>query len=200
MDPSGIFVEKTLAIIKPDAVLKAEEIEDIILRFNFTILNKRWVHLTPEQCSEFYIEHSSKIFFPSLVAFMSSGPVIAMELGRENAIAAWRELMGPTNSIKARETHPDTVRALYGTDEQRNACHGSDSRASAEREIRFFFSDSVVEPIPRGQAAKDYLDLNVNATLLKGLTQLCREKPLDPLVWLADWLMANNPYKPRVNC
>ena len=70
-------------------------------------LQKRRIHLTPEQCSDFYAEHYGKMFFPSLVAYMSSGPIIAMVLARENAIGYWRELAGPTNSFKARETHPD---------------------------------------------------------------------------------------------
>jgi len=198
MEAPQIFVERTLAIIKPDALHKAEEIEDIILRSGFTILQKRRVHLTPEQASDFYAEHYGKLFFPSLVAYMSSGPVLAMVLAKEKAIPYWRELIGPTNTLKARQTHPDCLRSIYGTDDQRNGLHGSDSYASAEREIRFFFPDSIVEPIASGQAAKDYLAKTVNPTLLKGLTQLSKEKPQDPVIWLADWLLENNPNKPQV--
>jgi nucleoside diphosphate kinase len=194
-----IYVQRTLAIIKPDAIHKAEEIEDIILRTGFSILHKRWIHLSPEQCSEFYSDHSSKIFFPSLVAFMSSGPVVVMELAKTNAIKSWRELIGPTNSKKARELQLDCIRAKYGTDEQCNAVHGSDSEANAEREIRFFFTSSIIEPVPNGQIAKDYLDNKLNSTILKALTQLCKEKPADPMTWLADYLITNNPYKPLVN-
>ncbi len=192
------MVQRTLAIIKPDAIYKAEEIEDIILRTGFTILQKRWIHLSPEQCSEFYSDHSSKIFFPSLVAFMSSGPVVVMELAKANAIKAWRELIGPTNSKKARELHIDCIRAKYGADEQCNAVHGSDSEANAEREISFFFSSSVIEPIATSQMAKDYLENKLNSTLLKALTELCKQKPTDPLTWLADYLVCNNPYKPLI--
>ncbi|CAH1794230.1 unnamed protein product [Owenia fusiformis] len=198
MQAPQIFVERTLAIIKPDAVHKSEEIEDIILRSGFTVIQKRRVHLTPEQASDFYAEHYGKMFFPSLVAYMSSGPILAMCLAREKAIAYWRELIGPTNTLKAKETHPDCLRAIYGTDDQRNALHGSDGYSAAEREIRFFFPDSVVEPIPVGQAARDYLAKSVNPTLLKGLTTLCKEKPRDPVVFLADWLLENNPNKPQV--
>jgi nucleoside-diphosphate kinase len=71
------------------------------------IFQKRRVQLTPEQASDFYAEHFGKLFFPSLVAYMSSGPVIALILSKEKAISYWRELVGPTNSLKARETHPD---------------------------------------------------------------------------------------------
>ncbi|XP_074647513.1 nucleoside diphosphate kinase homolog 5-like [Tubulanus polymorphus] len=193
-----VFVERTLAIIKPDAVDKADEIEDIISRSGFTILQKRRVKLTPEQASDFYAEHFGKMFFPSLVAYMSKGPIIPMVIAKEGAISHWRTLIGPTNTLKARQTHPDCLRAIYGTDDQRNALHGSDCFSSAEREIRFFFPDSVVEPIPVGQAARDYLAKAVNPTLLKGLTNLCKQKPADPVIWLADWLLENNPNKPKV--
>lgn len=199
MSSESIHVQRTLAIIKPDAVHKAEEIEDIIIRTGFTILQKRWVHLSPEQCSEFYSDHSSKIFFPSLVAYMSRGSVVVMELAKESAIQSWRNLIGPTNSKKARETEPETIRAKYGLDEQCNAVHGSDSVNNAEREIRFFFSKSIIEPVPSNQSASDYLELKLNPTLLKALTQLCKEKPHDPVIWLADWLLANNPFKPIVH-
>ncbi|XP_071829226.1 nucleoside diphosphate kinase homolog 5-like [Apostichopus japonicus] len=199
MQPPQIYVERTLAMVKPDAIHKAENIEEIILRSGFTILSKRRIHLTPEQASDFYAEHYGKMFFPSLVAYMSSGPIIVMVLAKENAIPYWRELCGPTNSMKARETHPDSIRALYGVDDQRNAVHGSDGIVNAEREIRFMFNDSIVEPIPVKQAAKDYLERAVNITLLAGLTELCKKKPEDPVKWLADWLIANNPNKPTIN-
>lgn len=196
--PDSIKIEQTLAMIKPDATKNAEVIEDMILRAGFTILNKRWVHLSPELCSEFYNEHSSKIFFPGLVAFMSSGPIVALQLARPDAIATWRALIGPTNAKKAREQAPDSIRARFGTDEQQNAVHGSDSETSAEREIRFFFSRSIVEPIPEKQSAIDYLEARVNPTLLRGLTSLCKEKPDQPFEYLARWLLENNPYKPVV--
>ncbi|XP_015748137.1 PREDICTED: nucleoside diphosphate kinase homolog 5-like [Acropora digitifera] len=91
-----------------------------------------------------------------------------------------------------------SLRAIYGTDSTKNALHGSDSYSSAEREIHFFFPDSIVEPISTGQAAKDYLTRTVTPTLLKGLTELCKKKPADPILWLSDWLIANNPNKPQV--
>ena len=194
-----IFVERTLAIIKPDAVNKSSEIEEIILRAGFTVLQKRRVHLTPEQASDFYAEHYGKMFFPSLVAFMSSGPIVVYSLGREHAIQHWRKLIGNMKPKIAKDLQPDSIRAIYGTDDTRNAVHGSDSFTSAEREIRFMFPESTIEPIPAGQYAKDYLSKNVNPVLLKGLTELCKNKPADPITWLADWLLENNPNKPNVD-
>ncbi|XP_066505895.1 nucleoside diphosphate kinase homolog 5 isoform X1 [Hoplias malabaricus] len=193
-----LFLERTLALIKPDAVDKSEEIEDIILQSGFTILQKRKLQLSPEQCSDFYAEQYGKLFFPSLTAFMSSGPVIALALARDQAIASWKALMGPANSTKAKETHPDSIRAKYGTSDLRNAVHGSETFSAAERELKFMFPNSLIEPVPMGEAANDYLNRYINPTLLIGLTELCKSKPADPFIWLAEWLMKNNPNKPKL--
>jgi len=195
---SYIHVEQTLALIKPDAIDKADEIEEMILQHGFAIVQRRRVHITPEQTSEFYAEHFGKMFFPSLVAFMSSGEILAMILARKDAITHWRQVIGPTQTARAREVSPESIRALFGTDNQRNAVHGSDSTEAAVREIHFFFPDAVIEPLPTSQEAKDYLAKAVNPTLLKGLTALCKTKPADPLIWLSDWLVNNNPNKPRI--
>lgn len=71
------------------------------------MLQTRRIQLTPEQASDFYAEHYGKLFFPSLVAYISSGPIIALALSRDKSIAHWRDLIGPTNTLKARQTHPD---------------------------------------------------------------------------------------------
>uniref|UniRef100_A0A6J0SU71 Nucleoside diphosphate kinase homolog 5 isoform X1 n=1 Tax=Pogona vitticeps TaxID=103695 RepID=A0A6J0SU71_9SAUR len=198
MPEPQIYVERTLAIIKPDIINKEVEIEDIILRSGFTIVQKRKLHLSPEQCSNFYVEQYGKMFFPNLTAYMSSGPLIAMVLARHKAISYWKELLGPSSSIVAKETYPDSLRAIYGTDDLRNGLHASASFSSAEREIRFMFPEVVIEPIPAGQAARDYLNLYVIPTLLKGLTALCKKKPADPFTWLADWLIEHNPNTPKL--
>nr|XP_033782717.1 nucleoside diphosphate kinase homolog 5 isoform X2 [Geotrypetes seraphini] len=161
-------------------------------------LKKRKLQLSPEQCSDFYAEQYGKMFFPSLTAFMSSAPIVAMTIARQNAVAYWKELMGPTNSLIAKETHPTSLRAVFGNDDLRNAVHGSSSFTSAEREIRFMFPNAIIEPIPVGQAAKDFLTIFVNPTLLIGLTELCKQKPEDPIIWLANWLLDHNPNKPKV--
>lgn len=83
--------------------------------------------LTRRRAEEFYAEHAGKPFFAGLVEFMTSGPIYALCLAKAHAIHAWRAAMGPTNSEKARETAPKSLRALFGTDGRRNACHGSDS-------------------------------------------------------------------------
>ncbi|TGZ68905.1 hypothetical protein CRM22_004016 [Opisthorchis felineus] len=194
-----IPLERTLAIIKPEAIRFSDEIEEKILQNQFFIIQKRRVQLTPEQASELYAEHYGKMFFSSLVSYMSSGPISVLVLAKEDAVMSWQKLIGPANSVKARSLAPKSLRALYGTDDQQNALHGSDSIASAEKEIRFFFQDTVMEPIPYRVTAKDYLTRHVNPTLLRGLTEVCKQKPKDPIPWLADWLLDNNPNKPSVN-
>uniref|UniRef100_A0A3B4TKP8 Nucleoside diphosphate kinase B n=1 Tax=Seriola dumerili TaxID=41447 RepID=A0A3B4TKP8_SERDU len=209
---SRIYVERTLAIIKPDAIHESEKIEDVILKSEFTILQKRKLQLTPEQCSDFYADQYGKFFFPSLTAFMSSGPIIALTLARNNAIAHWKSIIGPVNSTKAKETHPECLRARYGTSDLKNALHGSESFHAAEREIKFMFPNSVIEPFPSRERIEEYLSRYVNPTLLRGLTELCKHKPHNPcplfiavnitftmlFVWLADWLVKNNPNKPQI--
>ncbi|KAM6999914.1 nucleoside diphosphate kinase homolog 5 [Tautogolabrus adspersus] len=193
-----IYVERTLALIKPDAVDKAEEIEDFILKAGFTILQKRKLQLSPEQCSDFYADQYGKLFFPSLTAFMSSGPIVALTLARDNAVVHWKSIIGPVNSIKARETHPECLRAKYGTSDLKNGLHGSETFSAAEREIKFMFPNSIIEPFPSKEATAEYLSRCVNPILLQGLTNLCKHKPHNPCIWLADWLIKNNPNKPKI--
>uniref|UniRef100_A0A6U4IQU8 DM10 domain-containing protein n=1 Tax=Hemiselmis andersenii TaxID=464988 RepID=A0A6U4IQU8_HEMAN len=131
--------EKTLALIKPDAYLKAGRIIDAIQQDGFRIAQMRTIQLTMRDAEEFYAEHRGKPFYEGLTSFMSSGTIVAMELVTDGAIQKWRRLIGPTNTFTAQKEAPSSLRALYGTDGTKNACHGSDSTASAEREIGFFF-------------------------------------------------------------
>lgn len=130
--------EKTLAIIKPDAVRK-RVIGKIIQRIEdegFEILEMKMVHLTKEEARQFYYIHKDKAFYDSLTDFMSSGRVVALLLEGEKAISHWREVMGSTDPAEAK---PGTIRRLYGFSVERNAVHGSDSSETAEYEIKFFF-------------------------------------------------------------
>ncbi|XP_072289640.1 nucleoside diphosphate kinase homolog 5 [Eucyclogobius newberryi] len=193
-----VYVERTLALIKPDALHSARDIEDVILHSGFTIVQKRKVQLSPEQCSDFYANQYGKPTFSSLTTFMSSGPTLAYTLSRENAISHWKFIMGPTSFAKAREIQPESLRAKYGTSDLQNAVHGSESFTDAEREIKFIFPNTVIEPFPSKEKTEEYLSKRVNPTLLMGLTELCKQKPADPCMWLADWLIANNPNQPQI--
>ena len=134
-------IESTLALIKPDAVKAGNEtkIMDRIESAGFRIICSEKLTLTKERAEAFYAEHKERGFFNGLVTFMTSGAIFALKLQRSNAISQWRKLMGPTNAETARNENPNSIRALYGTDVQENATHGSDSLKSAERELNFFF-------------------------------------------------------------
>ena len=140
-------VERTLSVIKPDAVGK-NVIGEIISRFEgrgLRIVAARMVHLSERQAGGFYAEHAARPFFPDLIAFMTSGPVVVQVLEGDNAIATNRELMGPTDPAKA---PAGTIRADFADTIDANAVHGSDSPESAAREIAYFFS--TTEICPRG--------------------------------------------------
>ncbi|KAG1710421.1 Nucleoside diphosphate kinase 5 [Nymphon striatum] len=157
------------------------------------MFQKKQLNLSKKQARQFYEEHSEKPFYNDLVEYMASGEIVALLLARRNAIMYWRQIIGPTKTSEAKQSHPKSIRAEFGKDDNQNGVHGSDSPESAEREIHFFFPDTTLEQSLNGLAAKDYLAEHVNPILLKGLTALCKEKPEDPIIWLADWLFANNP-------
>jgi nucleoside-diphosphate kinase len=131
-------VVRTLAIIKPDALRgkHAGKILGMIEESGLVIEAVRMFRLTRELAGEFYAVHKSKPFYGELLDFMSSGPCIVLALSGENAIARWRGLMGATNPANAAD---GTIRKLYGTSVQFNACHGSDAPETARQELAFFF-------------------------------------------------------------
>jgi nucleoside-diphosphate kinase len=133
-----VAVERTLFIIKPDATGRKlvgrilAHVEDK----GFKLTEARYTRITREQCNEFYAEHVGKGFFPELVDFMTSGPVMLCCLEREAAVATLREVIGATDPAMAAE---GTIRKLYAESKGRNSVHASDSVASAEREVKLFF-------------------------------------------------------------
>lgn len=141
-------IERTLSILKPDAIAK-NNIGNIIARFEKAGLRPvamKMTHLTRENAEAFYAVHQNRPFFPDLVSFMISGPVIIMILEGENAIARNREIMGATNP---KEAEAGTVRADFADSIDENAVHGSDSVETAREEVAFFFSQSEVSPRTR---------------------------------------------------
>jgi nucleoside-diphosphate kinase len=134
------MTEKTLAIIKPDAVNK-KVIGKIVQRIEdegFKISGLKMLHLSKEEAKGFYIVHKDKPFYESLTNFMSSGEIVVMRLERENAISEWREVMGVTDPALAK---PGTIRRAFGFSLERNAVHGSDSPVTTEWEINYFFKE-----------------------------------------------------------
>ena len=137
-------IERTLSIIKPDAV-KKNVIGDIYSRFEkngLKIVAAKMIHLSQEQAGRFYEVHKERPFFPALVEFMSSGPIMVQALEGENAVLKNRELMGATNP---QEAAPGTIRADFADSIDANAVHGSDATETAATEIAFFFGEAFVQ-------------------------------------------------------
>jgi nucleoside-diphosphate kinase len=136
-------VERTLSIVKPDAVAK-NVVGEIYSRFEksgLQIVASRMLRLSEAVAGGFYAEHSERPFFPALIEFMTSGPVVVQVLEGESAISKNRELMGATNP---QEAEAGTIRADFAESIDANAVHGSDSVESAAREIAYFFADSEI--------------------------------------------------------
>lgn len=133
-------MERTFAIIKPDAVKKkfSGKIIDRIEQEGFNIVGLKKMHIARNEAEAFYEVHAERPFYADLVSFISSGPSIVMVLEKPNAIKAWRDLMGATNPANAAE---NTIRKLYASSIDENAAHGSDAPETAKEEIAFFFSE-----------------------------------------------------------
>ena len=132
-------LERTLSIVKPDAVAK-NIIGEIYSRFEkggLRIVASKMIRLSPEKAGGFYAEHEGKPFYEDLVTYMTSGPIVVQVLEGEDAIQVNRTLMGATNPADA---EPGTIRADFAESIDANAVHGSDAPASAEREVAYFFS------------------------------------------------------------
>lgn len=134
-------IERTLSLIKPDAVAKnhAGEIIALIQKAGLTVRGMKMVRFTVPQARAFYAVHRERPFYEGLVKFMTEGPIIAMALEGEGAIAKYREIMGATNPANAA---PGTIRKLYAENVERNACHGSDAPETAKNEVAFLFAES----------------------------------------------------------
>ena len=131
-------MERTLSIIKPDAVERnlTEEIKSIFVKNGLKIVSSKKIHISKEEAAEFYKVHQTKPFYNDLCAYLSSGPIFVMILEGNSAVLKNRELMGATNPKDAK---PNTIRKLYGISIDKNSAHGSDSVDNAKTEIDFFF-------------------------------------------------------------
>lgn len=136
-------VELTLSIIKPDAVAKnvTGEINARFEKAGLKIVAQRMIHMDDEKAGGFYAEHKERPFYPALVEFMTSGPVVVQVLQGENAVLKNRELMGATNP---KEAEAGTIRADFAETIDANAVHGSDSPTSAAREVAYFFNENEI--------------------------------------------------------
>ncbi|WP_341654474.1 nucleoside-diphosphate kinase [Blattabacterium cuenoti] len=138
-----MFGNITLSIIKPDAVQKGYIFPILykIVHEGFHIIALKMTELSKKSATKFYAEHKKKLFFESLVKFMSSGPIVSVILKKENAVKDFRILIGETNPVHAKK---GTIRNLYATSLEKNAIHGSDSNQNAIKECLFYFSNKEI--------------------------------------------------------
>jgi len=211
--PEPFEIQRTLAIFKPDIL--ANGLVPTVMREiadnGFTVMAQEEVYLTPQRVALLYEEHKDAPFFEDLARYMNGTCLVAI-LGKPGAIQAWNYIIGPKDSADARDRKPHTFRARYGTDELRNGFHGSVDEEAARKEIDAFFPQISVQKIPNLAEVEDLLNKkpaprphvepkkSLNDVLVDGLTQLCRIKPVgtNAVIWLAEWLLRNNPNKPRV--
>jgi len=218
--PEGsLKLERTLCLVKPDAINHVVAIKTELEAAGFTVLKEKQTTLTEERAKEFYRTLSDDPAFSALVKEASSGPCCAMVLCRLEAVTVLKQLMGDPSVHVARATRPGSLRARFGRDGQRNALHGSESLKAAVQEIKLFFPDMGVDPLPDDHEVRDFLfrksarasmdlqslsdaqttDFAVDPTFQQlvsnSLIGLCKVKPqgLDAVKWLANWLEENNP-------
>lgn len=140
--------ERTFSIVKPDATRRnlTGAVNAMIEASGLRIVAQKRLHLTRAQAEGFYAVHRERPFFGELVEFMTRSPVVVLVLEKDNAVKAWRDLMGATDPKKADE---GTIRKLFGANVGENATHGSDSLDNAKIEIAYFFAGSEVSPVAR---------------------------------------------------
>jgi len=218
--PEGTLqVQRTLCIVKPDALHGLLQIRMEIEAAGFTVLKDKQMTLTEERAKEFYRDSKDKPFFAALVKEACAGPCCVMVLCRLEAVTVWQQMMGPEAVKDAKQYRPHSIRARWGRDGQHNAVHGSESAKSAAREVRFFFPELGADPIPDDDEVRDFLfrksagasmdlksldadtaDATVDPTLQQLLSRglmvaLCKEQPkgLAAVKKLSRWLTENNP-------
>lgn len=192
--------ERTLAVIKPDAMKHKDTIIRHIKDAGFVIVQSRIVRLSAEQASEFYRSKQTHPNYHGMIVALSDGPILAMCISKERAIADLLWLIGPERYQDAVKSAPRSLRAMFADshDELRNAIHGSEDSTSARFEIHFFFPNILLEPVFNEEKLNNYLRAMVNPVLMQGLYAMAKERPKNPVIWLSNWLLLNNPYKPQI--
>ncbi|KAI9199236.1 nucleoside diphosphate kinase [Polychytrium aggregatum] len=191
-------MDRFVVLLKPDVADQEDEIVYLMRHRAMNIVNRRRILLTREQVEEYYIDYMGDEGFDLLLEFMTSGPVVALLVEKAGGIEDSKEFIGPHDPVEAKISHPDSLRAIYGVDVLRNGFYASESHEVALLDIKFFFPEMWIEPLLSKDRAKIYLESSLYPVLTQGLTQLCKEKPENPTTWLGNWLIENNPNKPKV--
>ncbi|XP_050439078.1 nucleoside diphosphate kinase homolog 5-like [Adelges cooleyi] len=193
--------EYTLAIIKPTATRHMYKIESFMTDKCFIIKKvpsrKDVFHLKKEEAAHFYRSHKFELYYSNLVEHMTSGPIIVYVLMKSDCIADWKRCIGPADVAYAKQYEPFTLRAIYGKDSGNwsvtNGFHGSSSRRAAEKEILFFFPYSKPKTISTPiNNTLEFIHAVMMPTITKGIVELYKAEPVDPLRWFGKWLLLNN--------
>nr|XP_023026473.1 nucleoside diphosphate kinase homolog 5-like [Leptinotarsa decemlineata] len=160
---------------------------------------QRLLHLSPEQVSDIYSKHYGSPSFPHLVVSLSISPLLVLSLAGKNAVEKWKTMIGPYGQLREEWFYPYSVRTRFGIQPDiPDVIHASETIADAKWENRYFYPRSILEPITADEAkVNDYLKNWVCPTLQEGLIQVVHMKPINPLLFLAEWLLLNNPYQPK---
>lgn len=217
----------TYAMIKPGYEAFWGKVIQRIIDEKLEIVQMKMMEFDDNFADQFYSEHVGKGFYPGLQAYMTSGPILALEISGPDVINKWREIIGPTQKEVAVEKSPNSLRALYARSTTENLCHGSDSIDSAVRELTLVFGSAPEYMIPKLDPAdfneetlmeldkleeialenqgrpshanlkQEYLDSTVMPLVLEGLSWIMKERPSDPVEHLAMFLLKNNHPKQK---
>ncbi|KAL3285196.1 hypothetical protein HHI36_019313 [Cryptolaemus montrouzieri] len=191
--------QKTLIIVKPEAMAYKDVIVSSIKREGLDIIHERLIRLSPEQVSEIYSENQGSAYFPLFVQRMSSTPILALCVAGIYVIDRWKRLTGQGDVIPASWFYPDSVKRRFGLQgDIYEAMRASNDFSSSKNEINYFFPLDILDPIViDSMEVQDYCDQYIHPTLLTALFKVIEEHPKDPLMFLAEWLLKNNPYQPH---
>ncbi|VDO08136.1 unnamed protein product [Rodentolepis nana] len=193
-----ITLDKTLAIFKSVAIKKEVSLVDILSKACITVTNRRFAKLSKEQAMEFYRDRKDEDGYAKLVEDLCRDIVLVMVFAKTNIVDIWREIV---NYPMTKNTQNDLAQKFWNEfgSLDNSLFHASETKCNADWEIPFFFPNTITEPIRSAETAKYYLSKNVLPTLLSCLTEVCKRKPLDPIMFLADSLLRNNPNQPRTS-
>ncbi|KAK9880853.1 hypothetical protein WA026_013178 [Henosepilachna vigintioctopunctata] len=190
--------EKTVIIIKPEATMYKDVVLRAIKKEGLDIIDQRIVQLTPEQVTEIYDENHGSAYFFMFIKQMSSTPIWVFAVAGISAIERWKKVIGEDETIHSSWFYPESIKRRFGlhTDIY-GAMKTSADAKGVRRDLQYFFPLDILEPISIASVeVQDYCDNYINPTLLKGLYMVAQEKPEDPILYLAEWVLRNNPNTP----
>ncbi|XP_044755198.1 uncharacterized protein LOC123314139 [Coccinella septempunctata] len=191
--------QKTLIIVKPEAMNYKDVILRAIKKEGLDVIGERLIRLSPEQVAEVYSENYGSAYFPMFVQKMSATPILVLSVAGNYAVDRWKYIIGQGDIIPYSWFYPESMKRRFGLHcDVYGAMRTSPDFFNAKNEIRYFFPLDIIEPIMiKSVEVQDYCDKYIHPTLLKALFKIVEEKPEDPLLFLAEYLLRNNPFQPH---